>query len=147
SAGPWVAGAAMTFTAAVSYAGGVPPDGETIAFSSGSLNLGTATLSGGKASLTTSALGQGGGNVKAAYSGDANLRTAQQTISVSVVAAPKLTLACSAPGYPGPASVSPVTWGLSITNKGPGTAYNVRLAFSTLNGSGGTVTPSTYVGT
>jgi len=145
SAGPWVYGVPVTFTASVSYAGGVPPDGETVIFERGSVNLGTGELSAGKASLTTSALPEGTNTVTAIYSGDANLASTSATSNISVAAPAQVVLACSVPANPG-TSLSNVTWTVKMTNKGPVTAFDVRLASATLNGLGGNVTPSANVG-
>ena len=145
SAGPWVFGVPVTFTATVTYAGGVPPNGETITFERGRVTLGTANLNNGKASLTLSNLPVGTDSITAIYNGDANLLGSQNAISIKVVPAPEVTLGCSLPANPGNSS-NPVSWTVMMTNKGPGTAYNLRLTTATLNGVGGKVTPSANVG-
>jgi hypothetical protein len=71
SLNPSVMGQALTFTATVSSGAGAPPSGETITFKSGSVVLGTASLSGGMAALTTSSLAAGIYTVTASYPGDA----------------------------------------------------------------------------
>ena len=53
SLNPSFVGQAVTFTATVSSTAGIPPNGETISFANGSGFLGTATLSGGMASITS----------------------------------------------------------------------------------------------
>jgi hypothetical protein len=65
-------GQAIEFTATVTSSGSAPPDGETVTFTQGSTVLGTGTLSGGVAELSTSGLGAGTVEVVAAYNGDAN---------------------------------------------------------------------------
>src|ERR1700691_1087262 len=65
-------GQSIAFTATVTSSGGSPPDGETVAFEHGSTVLGTGTLSGGAATLSTSGLGVGTEAVVAVYGGDAN---------------------------------------------------------------------------
>jgi hypothetical protein len=65
-------GQAVTFTAAVTTGDGGPPDGETVSFMKGTQVLGTAALSLGMASFTTSTLKVGGNLIKAAYGGDSN---------------------------------------------------------------------------
>jgi hypothetical protein len=62
----------VTFTAVVASGVGVPPDGETVSFMKGKTVLGTATLSGGSASFTTSTLKVGTTSIKAVYGGDSN---------------------------------------------------------------------------
>ncbi len=77
SVNPSVYGQAITFTATVSpkSPGSGTPTG-TITFSQGSTVLGTATLSGGSASFTTSSpLAVGDPTIKASYGGDTNFQT------------------------------------------------------------------------
>jgi len=64
----------VTFTAEVeaTSGGSAPPNGETVRFIEGTTTLGTGTLSGGKASLTTTALPVGTDSITAAYGGDSN---------------------------------------------------------------------------
>jgi predicted membrane protein len=85
SPNPSTYGQAVTFTAKVASSVGAPPDGETIAFMNGNTALGTGTLSGGSASLTTSTLKVGTALVTAVYSGDSRLvgstsRTVRQVV-------------------------------------------------------------------
>jgi hypothetical protein len=70
SPNPSMDGQAVTFTATVTSADGVPPNGETITLMAGKTALGTGTLSGGSTSLTTSALKVGITRVSAVYGGD-----------------------------------------------------------------------------
>jgi hypothetical protein len=77
SPNPSISGEAVIFTATVSSSGGTPPNGDTVNFMKGSTVLGTATLSGGKASFTTSSLPLGTSIVQAVYTGD--LRFAKST--------------------------------------------------------------------
>jgi hypothetical protein len=68
------AGQPVTFTSTVGGAlVGRPPTG-TVTFDNGTTVLGTATLSGGVATFTTSSLAPGKYSVKASYGGDANNR-------------------------------------------------------------------------
>ena len=71
SLNPSLAGQAVTFTAAVSSAAGAPPNGESVTFHNGSGVLGTASLSGGIASLNASSLPVGIFTITATYAGDA----------------------------------------------------------------------------
>jgi uncharacterized repeat protein (TIGR03803 family) len=67
-------GRAITFAATVisTAVAGIPPNGDVVTFKNGSAVLGTAPLSGGIASLTTSSLPVGTLTITASYSGDAN---------------------------------------------------------------------------
>jgi len=71
SPNPSTYGQAVTFTAVVTSAAAAPPDGDTVTFKEGTTVLGTGSLSGGSASLTTSALLVGTNAIKAVYAGDA----------------------------------------------------------------------------
>ncbi|MGA7635138.1 MAG: choice-of-anchor tandem repeat GloVer-containing protein [Terriglobales bacterium] len=64
-------GEPVTFTAVVTSSAGPPPDGETVTFTYHTdFFLGTGTLSGGSASITTSGLLSGRSAIKAEYGGD-----------------------------------------------------------------------------
>lgn len=71
SANPSPFGQELTFTARVSSSSGTPANGEIVTFSSGSTILGPGVLSGGVATLTTSALPGGTSSITASYPGDA----------------------------------------------------------------------------
>ena len=64
-------GAAVTFTATVTSSATGTPTG-TVTFQDGASTLGTGTLSGRRATFTTSGLGTGAHSITAIYSGDAN---------------------------------------------------------------------------
>ena len=70
----WDGGEIVTYTASVSDSGGPPFDnGGTVTFmDNGTLAVGTATLSGGQATYTTSSVPVGTNNIAAVYSGDSN---------------------------------------------------------------------------
>jgi hypothetical protein len=70
---PSTYGQAVSFTATVTSSLGAPANGELVTFRMGSTVLGTATLTGGAATFTTSTLGAGIRNVKAIYNGDSSL--------------------------------------------------------------------------
>jgi YVTN family beta-propeller protein len=70
SGSPSQQGQPVTFTAAVTNKYGSIPDGETVTFYDRKNLLGTAQLSGGVASFTTSTLSVGKHVIKAAYPGD-----------------------------------------------------------------------------
>jgi hypothetical protein len=85
SKSPSVLGQTITLTATVTSPLGTPPDGETITFAYGTHQLGTGTLSGGTASVSTSAVPVGTRELKAVYPGDANFATSigyvEQTVT------------------------------------------------------------------
>ncbi len=68
SPNPSVAGDPVTFTATVSSSQGPPPG--TVNFTDGGVQFGTATLSNGKAALTTSSLSAGTHLIRAVYPGN-----------------------------------------------------------------------------
>ena len=71
SPNPSTEGEPVTFTAVVTSSAGPPPDGETVTFKYHTdFFLGTGTLSGGSASITTSELPSGSSGIKAVYGGD-----------------------------------------------------------------------------
>ena len=70
SLNPSFAGQPVTFTAITWSAAGFPADGEVITFKNGSAIVGTSTLKGAKASLTTSSLRVGTSNITVSYAGD-----------------------------------------------------------------------------
>jgi hypothetical protein len=70
SANPSVFGQAVTFTATVTPASGSGTPTGTVTFMDGSATLGTGSLSGGQASLTTSFFVLGARSITALYSGD-----------------------------------------------------------------------------
>jgi hypothetical protein len=72
SPNPSSQGQLVTFTAVVSSASGTPPDGETVSFVKGKAIVGTGTLSGGTATLSTSSLPAGTDLIQAVYNGDPN---------------------------------------------------------------------------
>ena len=83
-----VASQNVTLTATVSAVspGAGAPTG-TVQFFNGSTSLGTATISGGVASLVTSALGTGTNSVTAQYSGDTNfVASTSPAVSITVAA-------------------------------------------------------------
>jgi hypothetical protein len=70
---PSKVGYPVTFTAAIEFAGGVPPDGDVVEFFDGATKLGSAKVSNGTASFTTSSLAAGIHRILAEYRGDVNL--------------------------------------------------------------------------
>ena len=72
SLNPSVVGQTVIFTASVTSAAGLPANGETVTFYKETAVLGTAPLSAGAATLTTSALPAGVFTITARYPGDSN---------------------------------------------------------------------------
>jgi hypothetical protein len=97
SLNPSTVGKSVTFTAIVpSSATG------TVTFYSGSTSLGTGTLSGGRVTLSTTALPAGSDSITAVYAGDSNDNTASsgtliQTVSSSSQTTPTITWPTPAP--------------------------------------------------
>jgi hypothetical protein len=85
SRNPSIYGQAVTFTATLTSTIGPPPDGETVTFKQVATLLGTAALSGGSASFTTSTLRVGTDPIKAVYGGDSNFGGSTSTAVSQVV--------------------------------------------------------------
>ena len=77
SRNPSKAGHPVTFTASVSFANGVVPNGDSVEFFDGQGKLGTATLNNGSATFTASSLTAGLHQVWAKFLGDANLQASK----------------------------------------------------------------------
>jgi hypothetical protein len=110
----------VTFTATVSSAAGAPPDGEMITFQSGKIFLGSAPLSGGKASVTTSVLPRETDRVVATYAGDSNFASSTGTVVQVVNKASTNTSLLSSPN---PSNYhQAVVFTVSVTTEYGGTA-------------------------
>ena len=70
SSNPSIIGAAVTFTASVTSPVGGPPPTGMVTFHDGATQIGTGTLSGGTAAMTTSTLAAGAHSITAVYGGD-----------------------------------------------------------------------------
>jgi hypothetical protein len=93
-----VFGQAVVFTTVVSSTNGAPPNGETVTFKQGATVLGTGTLTGGMASLSTTSLGTGLKSVTSVYAGDANYNgSTSEALDQVVVEAPTTTTLVSSP--------------------------------------------------
>jgi probable HAF family extracellular repeat protein len=79
SVNPSMLGQPVTFTATVTAIIGPPPDGETVQFMAGGKTLGSATMKGGVAQFTTSAIPAGSHVVMSGYSGDVNYLPSKYT--------------------------------------------------------------------
>jgi hypothetical protein len=105
---PSIFGEPVTLTAAVTSTAGAPPNGENVSFLSGTTTLGAGTLSGGVASLTTTALTTATDWITAVYGGGADLAGSTSTAVSQVVgkASSSTTLK---------SSLNPSTYGQSVT--------------------------------
>jgi hypothetical protein len=142
SPNPSAYGQAVTFTAAVTSGLGAPPNGETITFMIVKTVLGTGSLSGGSASITTLTLPVGTNPITAVYGGDSNLAGSTSKVVKQVVnkATTTTTLASSL----NPSKVGqPVTFTASVTPQFSGkitgtmTFYDGTTALKTVSLSGG----------
>jgi hypothetical protein len=142
SLNPSMTGNAVTFTVSVTSSLGSPSG--TVAFMDGSVQLGSATLSGGSASFTTSALAAGSHPITATYSGDDKFVPATSTPLAQLVESFSIA---PLSGSSTTATVSPggqATYTLTITPPAAGGA----LTFSVTglpSGATGTFSPSTVV--
>jgi hypothetical protein len=110
----------VTFTAAVSAASGTPAG--TVTFFDGSTQLGTGTLSAGKAQFLTHTLAVGGHSITATYTGSANFAASTSAVLTQTVgkAATTTTLTAS----PNPSSILHplVTFTATVTGAFAGSA-------------------------
>lgn len=90
SINPSAPGQAVTFTATVT-SGGDTPSG-TVSFNDGGAAIGSATLAGGIATLTTSALTAGTHTITAAYAGNGNFKTSTSAALLQAVSTPQDSL-------------------------------------------------------
>jgi hypothetical protein len=94
---PSLFGQTVTLTASVTPKGPSPPTG-AVAFYDGSASLGTGQMSGGVASLSTSALVVGANSITASYSGDASYgASTSPAVSQVVNVSPSATSLASSP--------------------------------------------------
>jgi hypothetical protein len=119
SADPSAFGQAVTFTATVNGAGGMPTG--SVTFKDGSTTIGTGTLSGGQAAFSTLSLIVGAHSITAAYGGDPNYSGSTSPALTQTVTANTSTTAISS-------SIDPSTFGQSVTFT------------ATVTGAGGTPT-------
>ena len=117
SANPSVFGQSVTFTATVTATapGSGTPTGPTgtVTFMDGSTTLGSATLSGGKAKLTTKILSVGSHAITASYGGDTNFSTS--TTSPSLNQTVNQTVNPDGTSTVVTASANPSVFGQSVT--------------------------------
>ncbi len=105
---PSIYGEPVTLTAVVSSSAGTPANGEDVTFMSGATALGTAQLTSGTASLTTTDLPVGADSITAAYDGDSSFAgSTSAAVSQTVSKASSSTTLKS--------SLNPSTFGQSVT--------------------------------
>jgi Bacterial Ig-like domain (group 3)/Beta-propeller repeat len=142
SPNPSTYGQAVTFTAVVTSALGPPPNGETVSFVESKNVLGTATLSGGSASFTTSTRPAGTHPIKAVYGGDASFIGSTSKVLNQVVNKASTTTTLASSRNPSNFGQS-VTFTASVTPqfsgtvKGTVTFYDGATALKTMALSGG----------
>jgi len=143
SSNPSAFGAAVTFTATVSPS---VTNGDTVTFLLGGNTIGTGTTSGGKATLTTTALATGSNIVSASFGGDAiygpsTSSTITQTVTKS---ATTMSLASSLnPSAFGASVTLTATISPSIPNGETLSFYNGGILMGTGTTSGGKATLTT----
>jgi hypothetical protein len=120
SANPSVFGQGVTFTATVSPAGaGAGTPGGTVTFLDSAATLGTATLSGGTASITTSSLAVGSHTITVSYSGDSNFNASTSAAITQTVNKDSTTTTASSSANPSVFGQT-VTFTATVTANPPG---------------------------
>jgi hypothetical protein len=139
---PSVFGESVTLTATVSADGQSVPDGESVFFLNGTAQLESATLTGGTATLATTALPVGTDSITASYGGDSNLAGSTSTAVNQIVAQASTTTQLTS--TPNPSIVAQlVTLTATVSGQFGGTAtgtvtfYNgtTSLGTGTLSGN------------
>jgi hypothetical protein len=105
---PSTYGQTVVFTATVSSANGVPPDGETVTFKRGSTTLGTGVLAGGSATFSTSTLATGTPSITAQYATDSAFLSSTSAALTQTVSKAATTTALTS-------SLNPSAVGQSVT--------------------------------
>ncbi|HVB08780.1 MAG TPA: Ig-like domain-containing protein [Bacillota bacterium] len=151
SPNPSVYGQPVTLTATVTSAAGPSSPTGSVTFYDGSTSLGTGTLSGDKATLTTSDLGAGAHSITAVYGGDADFAASTST-AVSQTVSPDSTTTTLASGANPSVFGQPVTLTVSVAVSPPGagaptgtvtfTDGSATLGSATLSGGTATFTTS-----
>jgi hypothetical protein len=116
SANPSAAGAAVTFTATVTGAGGTPSG--TVTLKDGATAIGSTTLDGtGHATFSISSLAAGSHSLTAAYSGDPNFASSTSPVLTQTVN--PVTSTTSMTATPNPVALgAPVTFAATVTGTG-----------------------------
>ena len=118
--------------------GGNSTNGESVTFYSGSTSLGTGTLSGGVATLNTTALPSGTDSLTAKFGGDANFSASTSTAVNFVVSAAALA---ATPTFSVPAGSYTSTQSVTISDATTGAAI-----YYTTNGTTPTASSTLYSG-
>jgi hypothetical protein len=117
SGSPSYAGLPVTFTATVTSAKGIIPDGEVVTFYDGTATMASATMAGGRASYTTSTLSVKTHSIKATYAGDTSFLPSTGGVTQIIVKYPTTTALIS---LPNPSTYrQPVTFTAKVTSSGP----------------------------
>ena len=118
SSGAIYVGQTVTLTATVSSEFGIPPDGETVTVRTGGFSIGTGSLSGGVATITTAALAAGDHPLVAFYAGDSTFKSSQS--AATTLAVNKYPTATAISSTPNPsASGQAITLTAQVTTSGP----------------------------
>ena len=138
-------GEPVTFTASITSSYGSPSG--TVSFFDGSASIGTGTVSGGKAILTTSTLSLGMHSIKAVYAGAGNFASSTSTAIAQVVNQATSATALSSSANPSAFGAN-VTFTATVTSNGgvPTGAVTFKLGGTSLGSrtlSGGHATFST----
>jgi hypothetical protein len=144
SGSPSMVGQPVTFTATVTSTKGVIPDGEQVNFYQGTILLGSASLSGQKATFTTSALSAKIKSVKAMYVGDETFSPSSGLVAQVVELYSTTTTLVSSPNPS--QSGQTVTFTATVQSSGPETPSG-KVTFRDGTTSIGTATLSGGVGT
>jgi Bacterial Ig-like domain (group 3)/FG-GAP-like repeat len=144
SGSPSMVGQPVTFTATVTSTHGVIPDGEQVNFYQGTTLLGSASLSGEKATFTTSALSAKTKSVKATYVGDDTFSPSSGLVAQIVELYSTTTTLVSSPNPS--QSGHTVTFTATVQSSGPETPTG-KVTFRDGMTSIGTATLSGGVGT
>jgi len=126
-----IVGTNVTFTAQVApvNSGGLTPTG-MVQFTANGTSIGTTTLSGGEAQVSTSTLAVGSISIIASYSGDSNYSGSKGSLTETVTDAPTYTV------FANPTA---------LTISAPGQSVSTTLTFTSQNGftGSGTLSSST----
>jgi hypothetical protein len=145
-------GESVTLKATISSAAGTPSDGEKVTFKNGTATLGTGTLSGCIATLTTSTLPIGSLTITAAYAGDGQYLPSSASLTQTVSkGSTSLTLASSQTGPGQPVTLTATVQPNSGTGVPTGTVSfkegTKSLGSQTLSGGTASVITSLSAGT
>jgi hypothetical protein len=112
----------VTFTAKITSAAGAPPNGEDVYFMDGATELGTAALSGGTATFTTTALPVGKDPITAVYGGNVTSGFAGSSSSTLSQTVGKADSYATLTSKPKPSAFGqPVTFTATVTGQYGGT--------------------------